>query len=120
MLVYSVNSLTLLQWWLLDNNAPLSPVTKLQNKAASIINDVPLMEPIAPHYTNLRLLKILDIVKLNTSLLFYNYFNADKHVNWNLLLLLHDLTPEVCPPIFCQYLLFEQTSGNFVQQYNYR
>ena len=38
-----------------------------QNKAARVINDVPLMESITPYYTSLGLLKFPDIVKLNTS-----------------------------------------------------
>ena len=36
------------------------------------------MEPITPHYVSLGLLKFPDIVKLNTCLLFYDYFNNDK------------------------------------------
>ena len=39
------------------------------------------MEPITPHYAALALLKVPDIDKLNTSLLLYDYFNADKHSN---------------------------------------
>ena len=64
-------------------NAPLSKVVNLQNEAVRIINinDVPLMEPITPHYAALALLKVPDIDKLNTSLLLYDYFNADKHSN---------------------------------------
>ena len=36
--------------WGNNYDAPLSKVVKLQNKAIRIINDVPLMEPITPHY----------------------------------------------------------------------
>ena len=36
--------------WGNNYESPLSKVVKLQNKAAHIINDVPLMEPITPHY----------------------------------------------------------------------
>ena len=42
------------------------------------INDIPFMEPITPHYVAPRLLKLPDIVKLSTCLLFYEYFNDDK------------------------------------------
>ena len=38
----------------------------LQNKALHVINDVPLMVPITPHYLSLHLLKFPNIVKLNT------------------------------------------------------
>ena len=54
--------------------APLSKVVKLQSKVVRIINDVPLMERITPHYVIWRLLKLPDIAKLNTCLLFYEYF----------------------------------------------
>ena len=36
--------------WGNSYNAPLSQIVKLQNKAVRVINDVPLMEPITPHY----------------------------------------------------------------------
>ena len=36
------------------------------------------MESITPHQVALRLLKLPDIVKLRTCLLFYEYFNGDK------------------------------------------
>ena len=50
------------------------------------------MQPITPHYTALGLLKVPDIVKLNTSLLLYDYLNANKRSNFNLSLVskLHD------------------------------
>ena len=64
--------------WGSNYESPLSKVVKLQNKAVRIINDVPLMEPITPHYVTLRLLKLPDIVKLNTCLLLYDYLNNDK------------------------------------------
>ena len=51
---------------------------ELQNKTVCIINDVPLMEPITPHYVSLGLMKFPDIVKLNMCLLFYDYFNNEK------------------------------------------
>ena len=56
--------------------APLPQIVKLQNKAVRLINEVPLMEPITPHYVSLGLLKFPDTVKLNTCLLFYDYFNT--------------------------------------------
>lgn len=51
------------------------------------------MEVITPRYTaSVETSKNSYIVKLNSSLLFYDGFNADKRVNWNLLLAMHDLT----------------------------
>ena len=67
--------------WGNNYNAPLSQVVKLQNKAVRVINDVPLMESITPHYTSLGLLKFPDIVKLNTCMLFYDYFHHEKFLN---------------------------------------
>ena len=57
-------------FWGNNYNAPLSQIVKLQNKVVHVINDVPLMESITPHYTSLSLLKFPDIVKLNTCMLF--------------------------------------------------
>ena len=45
--------------WGNNCNAPLSQIVKLQNKAVHVINDVPLMESITPHYTSLGLLNFL-------------------------------------------------------------
>ena len=67
--------------WGNNYNAPLSQVKKLQNKAVRVINDVPLMESITPHYTSLGLLKFPDIVKLKTCMLFYDYFHLEKFPN---------------------------------------
>lgn len=67
--------------WGNNYNAPLSQIVKLQNKAVRVINDVPLMEPITPHYLSLHLLKFPDIVKLNTCMLFYDYFHHEKFPN---------------------------------------
>ena len=39
------------------------------------------MESITPHYTSLGLLKFPDIVKLNTCMLFYDYFHHEKFPN---------------------------------------
>ena len=41
----------------------------IRNKAIRVINDVPVMENITPHYVNLGILKFPDIVKLHTCLL---------------------------------------------------
>ena len=67
--------------WGNNYNAPLSQIVKLQNKAVRVINDVPLMESITPHYTSLGLLKFPDIVKLKTCMLFYDYFHHEKPVS---------------------------------------
>ena len=67
--------------------APLSKVVKLQNKSVRIINDIPFMKPITPHYVALlRLLKIPDIVKLSMCLLFYEYFHDDRVLSFSLIL----------------------------------
>ena len=53
--------------------SPIYDVVKLQNKAIRVINDVPIMENITPHYVNLGILKFfLDIVKLHTCLLYFD------------------------------------------------
>jgi len=67
--------------WGNNYNAPLSQIVKLQNKAVGVINDVPSMESITPHYSSLGFLKFPDIVKLNTCMLFYDYFHHDKFPN---------------------------------------
>ena len=67
--------------WGNNYNTPLSQIVKLRNKAVRIINDVPLMESITPHYVSLSLLKSPDIVKLNTCMLFYDYFHHDIPVS---------------------------------------
>ena len=72
--------------WGNNYDAPLSKVVKLQNKAVGIINDVPFMKPIIPHYVALRLLKLPDIVKLSMCLLFYEYFNDDRVPSFSLTL----------------------------------
>ena len=50
-------------------NSPIYDVVNLQNKAIRVINDVPVMENITPHFVNLGILKFPDIVKLHTCLL---------------------------------------------------
>ena len=59
----------------------MSQIIKLQNKAVRVINDVPLMESITPHYSSLGFLKFPDTVELNTCMLFYDYFHHDKLPN---------------------------------------
>ena len=44
------------------------------------------MELITPHYVAPRLLKLPDIVKLSTCLLFYEYFHDDKILSFSLTL----------------------------------
>ena len=69
-----------------DNNyeAPLSQLVRLQNKVVRIINDVPLRDHITPHYVNLGLIKLLDILKLYTCQLFYDRLMNKKSSNLNL------------------------------------
>ena len=64
--------------WGNNYNAHLSQIVTLQNKAVCLINEVPSMEPITPHYASLGLLKHPDIAKLNTCLLLYDYINNEK------------------------------------------
>ena len=74
------------------------------------------MQPVTPHYTALGLLKVLDIVRLNTSLLLYDYLSANKRSNLNLSLVskLHDYDS---PSVSTNHLAntsFRHMSGNFV------
>ena len=46
--------------------APVSQLVKLQNKVVRDIKNVPLRDHITPHYVNLGLIKLPDIIKLNT------------------------------------------------------
>ena len=61
--------------------SPIYDVVKLQNKAIRVINDVPIMDNITPHYVNLGILKFPDIVKLHTFLLFFDLLCDQKHFN---------------------------------------
>ena len=54
--------------------SPIYDVVKLQNKAIRVINDVPIMDNITPHYVNLSILKFPDIVKLHTCLYFLMFY----------------------------------------------
>ena len=57
---------------LINFEAPLSQLVKPQNKVVRVINNVPLRDHITPHYVNLCLIKLPDIVKvpINPKLLF--------------------------------------------------
>ena len=48
------------------------------------MNDVPLRDHITPHYVNLGLIKLPDIVKLYTCQLFYDHLIDNKPSNLNL------------------------------------
>ena len=73
-------------WVLWGNNyeALLSQLVRLQNKVVRIINNVPLRDHITPHYVNLGLIKLPDIVKLYTCQLFYDHLIDKKSSNLNL------------------------------------
>ena len=79
------------------------------------MNDVPLMESITPHYTSLGLLKFPDIVKLNTCMLFYDYFHHEKFPNIPVSLVseLHITVPAVHHLIKLQYLYFKLILRDF-------
>ena len=59
--------------WGNNYEAPLSQLVSLQNKVVRIINNVPLLDHITPHYVNLGLIKFPDIVKLYTCQLIYDH-----------------------------------------------
>ena len=62
--------------------SPIYDVVKLQNKAIRVINDVPFMDNITPHYVSLGILKFPDIVKLYTCLLFFDLSCDHKPFNF--------------------------------------
>ena len=70
--------------WGNNYEAPLSQLVRLQNKVVRIINNVPLRDHITPHYVNLGLMKLPDIVKLYTCQLFYDHLIDKKSLNLNL------------------------------------
>ena len=74
------------------------------------------MQPVTPHYTALGLLKVPDIVRLNTSLLLYDYLNANKPSNLNLSLVfkLHDDDSRSVSSNHLANTSFRHMSGNFV------
>ena len=67
--------------WGNNYEAPLSQLVRLQNKVIRIINNVPLRDHITPHYVNLGLIKLPDIVKLYTCQLFYDHLIDKKASN---------------------------------------
>ena len=70
--------------WGNNYEAPVSQLVKLQNKVVRVINNVPLRDHITPHYANLGLIKLPDIVKLNTCQLIYDHFVDKKPSNFTL------------------------------------
>ena len=66
--------------------ASVSQLVRLQNKVVRIIYNVPLRDHITPHYVNLGLIKLPDIVKLYTCQLLYDYLIDNKSSNFNLFL----------------------------------
>ena len=96
-----------------DNyEAPLSQSVKLQSEAVRIINNVPprdhsarhYVDHITPHYVDLGLLKLPDIIKLRTCQLFYEicYFarlvilyNSPSSLALSFVSEIHDLQLEV-------------------------
>ena len=72
--------------WGNNYEAPLSQLVRLQNKVVRIINNVPLRDHITPHYVNLGLIKLPDIVKLYTCQLFYDHPINKKSSNLSLYL----------------------------------
>ena len=112
-LIYSYLTYACALWG--DNyNAPLSQIIKLQKKAVRVMNDVPLMEPITPHYLSLHILKFPDIVKLNTYILFYLYFTMKSFLmylfHWYLSYII--AIPAVHHPIKFSYPHFELILGD--------
>ena len=59
-------------------------MVKLQSKIVRVINNVPLRDHITPHYVNLGLIKLPDIIKLNTCQLIYDHFVDKKPSNFTL------------------------------------
>ena len=70
--------------WGNNYEAPVSELVKLQNKVVRVINNVPLRDHITPHYVNLGLIKLPDIVKLNTCQLIYDHCVHKKPSNFTL------------------------------------
>ena len=81
---YLTYSLTL---WGNNYYSPIYDVVKLQNKAIRVINDVPIMDNITPHYVNLGIMKFPDIVKLRTCLFFFDLLCDPEPSNFIILLL---------------------------------
>ena len=66
----------------INYEAPLSQLVKLQNKAIRIINNVPIRDHVTPHYVSLGLIKLPDIIKLSTCQLFYDHIADKKSSNF--------------------------------------
>ena len=73
------------------------------------------MESITPHYTSLGLLKFPDIVKLNTCMLFYDYFHHEKFPNISVSLVseLHNYSTRSASSNQVAYPHFELIFGDF-------
>ena len=78
----------------INYEAPLSQLVKLQNKAIRIINNVPIRDHVTPHYVGLGLIKLPDIIKLSTCQLFYDHIVDKKSSNFALSFVseIHDYT----------------------------
>ena len=74
-LLYILTLLMLVHYGEIINNAPLSQIVKLQKKAVRIIKWCSF------NGINNSTLKFPDIVKLNTCMLFYDYFHHEKFPN---------------------------------------
>ena len=70
--------------WGNNYEALVSQLVKLQNEVVRVINNVPLRHHITPHYVNFGLIKLPDIVKLNTCQLIYDHFVDKKPSNFTL------------------------------------
>ena len=64
--------------WGNNYEAPLSQLVRLQNKVDRIMNNVPLRDHITPHYVNLGLIELADIVKGAMSRYFESFLQQPK------------------------------------------
>ena len=80
-LIYPYLTYGCVLWGNNNYEAPLSQLVRLQNKAIRIINNVPLRDHITPHYVNLGLIKLPDIIKLYTCQLLYDHLIDEKPSN---------------------------------------
>ena len=91
--------------------SPISDVVKLQNRAIRIINDVPILDNITPHYVNLSILKFPDMVKLHTCLFLYDHLCDAKPSNFRIPLLSDQHSYTTCKVSSDQlYIPFFQTN----------
>ena len=84
--------------------SPIYDVVKRQNKAIRVINDVPIMDNITPHYVNLSILKFPDIDKIHTCLLFFDLLCDHK-----------PSIPLAIPPLYHSQCLFTTTVYSLLQ-----